>query len=154
MARPVSIAAIQLPAWSEGATVSKRRAFHLEQIERWLHAAGRAGADVAGLGETCTTNWVDAVASDPAIVEDAYAGPTAELARSLARQYRMHVILPIAAVYAGRLQNLALVLDRSGSVVGHYAKVHPTRIELASGIVEGDSLPVFDLDFGRIGIVI
>ena len=65
MARSVSIAAIQPPAWSEGATVSKRRAFHLEQIERWLHAAGRAGADVAGLGETCTTNWVDAVASDP-----------------------------------------------------------------------------------------
>jgi predicted amidohydrolase len=154
MARPVSIAAIQLPAWSEGESVRQRKAFHMEQIERWLQAAGQAGADVACLGETCTTNWVGAAASDLEIFEDAYQGPTTLLARSLARQYHMHVILPIAARLAGRLQNLAIVVDRTGSVVGHYAKVHPTRFEMASGIVEGSSFPVFDVDFGRIGIII
>lgn len=154
MGRLVSIAAIQLPAWSEGGSARERKAFHVDHIEKWLHAAGQAGADIACLGETCTTNWVGAAASDPDVVEDAFEGPTTLLARSLARQYRMHVVVPIAARLAGQMQNLAIVVDRTGSIAGHYAKVHPTRLEMASGIVEGNAFPVFDVDFGRIGIVI
>ncbi len=66
----------------------------------------------------------------------------------------MNVVLPIQARAAGRMHNLALVIDPAGRIVGHYAKVHPTRGEMARGGVAGDDFPVFDLDFGRIGVVI
>jgi predicted amidohydrolase len=154
MDRLVTIAALQLPAWTEGETARERKAFHVAQVERWLHAAGRARADVACLGETATTSGVDGPPTDTEIFEDAYDGLTARLVGAIAREYRMNVILPIAARYAGCLQNLGVVFNRSGEVVGHYAKVHPTRLEITRGIVEGDDFPVFDLDFGRIGIVI
>ena len=154
MARTVTIAALQLPAWSEGDTPAAQKAFRLAQIERWLQEAGRAGADVACLGEIATTVGIQAPPDDPALVEEAYDGPSAALARRLAREQRMAVVLPIAARYDGRIQNLALVVDRAGRIVGHYAKVHPTRGEMAKGIIPGDDFPVFDLDFGRIGVVI
>jgi predicted amidohydrolase len=154
MARLVTIAALQLPAWTQGETAVERKAFHVAHIEEWLNAAGRVGADIVCLGETSTTSGVDAPRTDAEIFEDAYGGPTARLAGQIARAHRMHVVLPIAARHAGRLQNLALVIDRAGRVVGHYAKVHPTRLEMTRGIEEGDDFPVFDLDFGRIGVVI
>ncbi|HUU22143.1 MAG TPA: carbon-nitrogen hydrolase family protein [Phycisphaerae bacterium] len=49
----------------------------------------------------------------------------------------------------GRLYNVAYLLDRSGGHVGTYRKVHPCRL-----YAPGDELPVFETDFGRVGIVI
>ncbi|MGI8913288.1 MAG: carbon-nitrogen hydrolase family protein [Chloroflexota bacterium] len=154
MPRTVNIGAVQLPTWTEGTTAQTRKAWHLAQIEHWLHAAGRAGVDIVCFGETATTYGVHAAADDADIFEDAYHGPAAQLAARLARDYAMAVVLPIAARDQGRLHNLALVFDRRGNITGHYAKVHPTRTEMAQGIEAGDSFPVFDLDFGRIGICI
>jgi len=152
--RTVNIGTVQLPAWTEGETAQARKTWHLDQIEHWLHVAGQAGNDIVCFGETATTYGIQAAADDTVIFEDAYQGPTAQLAARLARTYAMFVVLPIAARYQGRLQNVALVFDRRGDIVGHYAKVHPTRIEMKQGIEPGDTFPVFDLDFGRIGICI
>jgi predicted amidohydrolase len=152
--RTVDIGAVQLPAWTEGATASERKAWHLAQIEHWLHAAGRSGVDIVCFGETATTYGVQAAADDASIFEDAYRGPAATIAAQLARDYAMAVILPLAARYRGRLHNIAVVFDRRGEIAGHYAKVHPTRTEMAQGIEPGDTFPVFDLDFGRIGVCI
>lgn len=54
----------------------------------------------------------------------------------------------------GRVYNSSYILDREGNEVGRFHKVNLTRSELAGGIVNGDDFPVFDLDFGRIGIMI
>lgn len=54
----------------------------------------------------------------------------------------------------GRVYNSAYILDREGNEVGRYHKVCLTRGEIAAGIVHGQDCPVFDLDFGRIGIMI
>ena len=154
MARTVNIGAVQLPAWTEGTTAQERKAWHLAQLEHWLHAAGRAGVDIVCFGETATTYGIQAAPGDTAVFEDAYDGQAAQLAARLARDYAMAVVLPLAARYRGRLHNIALVFDRRGTIIGHYAKVHPTRGEMAQGIEAGDTFPVFDLDFGRIGVCI
>lgn len=54
----------------------------------------------------------------------------------------------------GKIYNTSYILDRGGKEIGRYRKVHLTYAELSSGLTNGDSLPVFDLDFGRIGIMI
>ena len=54
----------------------------------------------------------------------------------------------------GKIYNTSYILDRGGKEIGRYRKVHLTYTELSSGLTNGDSLPVFDLDFGRIGIMI
>src|SRR5690606_28136658 len=81
-------------------------------------------------------------------------GPTVTLACTLARQYKMHIVLPVVATVEGVLRNVALMIDRHGAIVGRYLKVHPTRREMSKGIVPGDDFPVFDLEFGRVGVCI
>ncbi|MBI2193492.1 MAG: carbon-nitrogen hydrolase family protein [Planctomycetes bacterium] len=154
MSRRVKIAALQMPAWVEGDTPREKKAFHLRHILQGLHDAGREGADVVCLGECSTTSHIQAPRDDREIWEDAYAGPSTLQVAEAARTYRMNVVLPVCAVLGGRLQNLALYINRGGRVLGHYAKVHPTRLEMKQGVVEGDRLGTVDFDFGRVGTII
>ena len=54
----------------------------------------------------------------------------------------------------GEIFNSSYILGRDGKEIGRYHKVNLTRSELERGIVNGNDCPVFDLDFGRIGIMI
>ncbi len=149
MTRTVTIAAIQMPVWSEGETVAQRKRFRVESIMHWLEEAGKANATLACLGETCT-----GMNFDLGEIEDAYTGPTTRMVQKLAAHYAMHVVLPVQATVEGVLRNTALVIDNAGQIVGRYDKVHPIRSELRDGIVAGNDFPVFDLAFGRVGICI
>ena len=72
-----------------------------------------------------------------------------------ARQARCNVILPLIIDDHGKRYNRAYVIDRDGSQVGHFDKVHVTDVEREQfGIVPGQDWPVFDLDFGRVGVMI
>jgi len=52
-----------------------------------------------------------------------------------------------------RTFNTTLIISRNGEVVGLYRKVHiPLSTEENSNQDGGDKFPVFDLDFGRVGI--
>jgi predicted amidohydrolase len=52
-----------------------------------------------------------------------------------------------------KIFNQATVIDRKGKVVGFYRKVQPTAEERRT-VTPGDDLPVFDLDIGRIAVMI
>jgi len=68
----------------------------------------------------------------------------------------MYVVLPLARRVGGQVRNEALLLGRDGQIVGHYVKTHLARaadVELMAA-TPGDELPVFDLDFGRVGIML
>ena len=51
------------------------------------------------------------------------------------------------------LRNAAVIFDRQGKLVGTYYKVHLTMSEAEKGFVPGETFKVFDLDFGKVGIV-
>jgi predicted amidohydrolase len=145
MSRNVRIAAIQLPAWLEGQTPEERYQHRCQTILHWIEEAGKKGADLVCLGETCTGEEV---------LEDAFGSDVVIQTKALAAKYQMNLILPLAAMVEGLRRNVALVIDRSGAFAGHYLKVHPTRREMSDGTVAGDDLPVFRLDFGCVGVVI
>ncbi len=73
----------------------------------------------------------------------------------LAKDNKAWFICPVITAEKGSFYNSAVVIDRSGKYVGEYRKMHPTIDEMKSGISPGtDNPPVFDTDFGRIGIQI
>lgn len=152
--RCVRIGTHQLPAEVTGTTAQERKHYQVERLMEALVEMGQAGVDLACIGETCTTNHLEASPDDQAIFEDAIEGPTTRRVAELAAAYRMNVALPIAAVWRGALHNLVVFLDLQGNIVGVYAKVHPTRLERQRGIVPGDDFPVFRLDFGVVGVLI
>lgn len=51
------------------------------------------------------------------------------------------------------LRNAAVIFDRQGKLAGTYYKVHLTMSEAEKGFVPGESFRVFDLDFGKAGIL-
>jgi predicted amidohydrolase len=65
------------------------------------------------------------------------------------------VICPILIRDRNRTYNAAIVIDRQGRIIGRYCKIRPTEGELQRGICPGpDDPPVFETDFGTIGIQI
>ncbi|MBK8504372.1 MAG: carbon-nitrogen hydrolase family protein [Saprospiraceae bacterium] len=90
-------------------------------------------------------------------------GDTAEAApypsltsfRQFAKQNSCYLICPIIIKENERAYNAAVLIDRRGEIIGNYKKAHPTIGEMDQGIYPGPlDPPVFDLDFGRIGIQI
>jgi predicted amidohydrolase len=57
-----------------------------------------------------------------------------------------------------RYSNAAVLVDREGKVAGIYRKVHPVPdpkdLLLEDGLTPGTNFPVFDCDFGRLGMEI
>lgn len=81
-------------------------------------------------------------------------GPSTEFFAGWARKLRCHVVFGIHEIEQGNFYNTAVILDRQGNIAGKYHKVHLTWGESESGVIPGDSFPVFQLDFGCIGIAI
>jgi predicted amidohydrolase len=73
---------------------------------------------------------------------------------SKAKQYGMYIISGLYNWTGDTLYNIAVLYDRNGKIQSIYKKVQLPDSESELGAVPGNSLPVFETDFGRIGILI
>lgn len=74
---------------------------------------------------------------------------------AFAKERRCYVIVPVYTFENGNTFNSAVVLDRGGNNIGEYRKIHLTENEIERGLTPGPlDPPVFDTDFGRIGVQI
>jgi predicted amidohydrolase len=74
-----------------------------------------------------------------------------------ARKMTTHLVIPLILDEPEGPTNSAVLIDRSGRRIGTYRKVNPVMDghgRLEGGIYPGQDYPVFDCDFGRIGILI
>lgn len=78
-----------------------------------------------------------------------------ERCAELARKYHAYVVpWDYYAGEDGKVRNSSYILDRDGNFVGRYCKCNLTASEQKKGLVHGTEYAVFDLDIGRIGIII
>ncbi len=82
------------------------------------------------------------------------SGPTFQMISQFAREGNYNLVAGHLVTEAGRIFNQALVINRQGVLVGAYSKNYPVENEIRCGVTPGTDLPVFDLDFGRIGTLI
>ena len=81
-----------------------------------------------------------------------YAAGYKEKCAELARKYNAYIApWDYELDDNGNLYNVTYILDRKGNEIGRYRKVNTTRYE---NLTRGDEYPVFDLDFGKVGIMI
>lgn len=71
-----------------------------------------------------------------------------------AKQYGMYAIVDMGEKENGDYYNTAVLIGRNGEVVGKYRKTHLPLCECERGVQGADDYPVFDTDFGKIGIMI
>lgn len=77
----------------------------------------------------------------------------AELA-ARARASSTYIVVSLYTHQGGCVGNQAIVIDRTGAVVGGYHKIHPTIGEINSGVQPGAQVTVINTDFGRVGLAI
>ena len=84
------------------------------------------------------------------------SGPTTRRVSEWAKAHGCYAISSVHADIDGKRYNTAVLIDRGGDIVGTYHKMYPTEGELDKGILPGPYAepPVFELDFGVIGIQI
>jgi predicted amidohydrolase len=119
------------------------------QCEQWILEASEQEADILCLPETVLTNNVPEGHLNP---ED-YPGKWTELFQSAAKEHSIHVIAPFFARSEGQVYNQATVIDDHGEIAGIYRKLQPTGWE-AKFVTPGDKLPIIELSFGKIAVMI
>lgn len=124
----------------------------VEEFCEMVDEAGRRGADIVCLGEGITLIGVRG-ASYTGIAET-IPGPATERLGELARKHRMYIVAALGERENQAVYNTAVLIDREGRVAGKYRKVYIPEGEFDSGLAQGDSYPVFDTDFGRIGMMV
>ena len=72
----------------------------------------------------------------------------------LAKKYKAYVVPWDYYFENGKVYNTSYILDRNGNEVGRYKKCNITHSEIQNGLSMGNDYPVFDLDFGKVGILI
>lgn len=90
------------------------------------------------------------------VIED-LDGPIITTMRKLAIEYHTYIICPISRkTETVEKLNSAVLIDRSGEIVGVYDKLYPYwgEYDIAPAPKAGTELPVFETDFGRIAIAI
>ena len=81
-------------------------------------------------------------------------GPFTEMLSEKARKYGLNIIAGLVERAGDHVYNSAVWIDRTGRIAGKYRKVHLTIGEADKGLTPGSDYPVFDTDFGRMGILI
>lgn len=71
-----------------------------------------------------------------------------------AQETGMYIIFGIHELDGERKYNTSFIVSDKGEIVGKYRKTHLTYVEVEGGINPGEELPVFELPFGKIGIMI
>jgi len=155
MSRKIIVSSVQLPRsdYPVNTPLEQIKKNDLESGLKWLKVAGERKSDIACLGEIFTTLGIDSKHEYDQQAED-IPGPALEKLSQIARQYKMYIIAPVLGRCEGIIRNVALVIDREGRLSGKYYKVHCVQEERKKGVVPGDEFNVFNLDFGRIGIMI
>ena len=126
----------------------------LDDVVGAIAAAGALGADVIVLPECSYPGYV-------LLGKNPYAGraipPPREAMRRIgeaARRAHINAAVGLANFGPGGvLRNEAVLFDRTGNVVGSYAKAHLWNFD-RRWFAAGRDYPVFDTDVGRVGMMI
>jgi len=121
------------------------------QFSKLIAIAAEQKADIVCLPEAITLvgttdNYVSA--SEPV------PGPTTEFLGDIARKHHLYIVAGILERKDDIVYNTAVLIDRNGNLAGKYRKVSLPQEEIDGGITPGNSFPVFETDFGKIGLMI
>ncbi|MEO8131333.1 MAG: carbon-nitrogen hydrolase family protein, partial [Bryobacteraceae bacterium] len=159
--RKVILGTVMQPFWVTYPGLDKR----LEQLAAIV--AGMAqesknkygrGLDLAILPEVAVTGEAG---SDALARSVPWQGPMGDMFTKMARQHHCYVIAPTylrESTDANRCSNAAVLVDRLGKVTGTYRKVQLVPSldgkTMEAGSTPGKDQPVFECDFGKLGIQI
>jgi predicted amidohydrolase len=123
----------------------------MKGAELYIERAARMGADLVAFTEI----YPQLALADPFHHAEPADGGTLERVRDLARRHKLIIVWPRLEYDAVRkIRNTSILVGRNGEVIGRYDKMFPTIPEMEKGVVPGTVAPVFETEFGRVGLLI
>ena len=133
----------------------------VDRTSQLIHAAAQLGTQVLGLQEAWTMPFAFCTREKQPWLEFAEPvdGPTTEHLARLAKAHNMVLVSPSLErddAHGVTIHNTAVVIYNRGDVLGWHSKKHIPRVgdfNESTYYMEGtDGHPVFETDFGRVGI--
>jgi predicted amidohydrolase len=81
-------------------------------------------------------------------------GPSTEYFGTLAKKHDLYIVAGLLERVGHKVYNVAALIGPDGELVGAYRKVTLPRGEIEGGITPGDTYPVFETRFGKVGMMI
>jgi predicted amidohydrolase len=122
-----------------------------QNYQAYIQEAGEKKADIV-----CLPEGVTVVGTNKSYIEVAepVPGPTTAFLGKAAKQYSMYIVAGLYEKVGETVYNTAVLIDRQGNLAGTYRKTALPREEIEGGITPGTEFPVFQTDFGTVGMMI
>ncbi len=153
MPRVVRLSAAQLPTVIAGRSFKEKQTQNRRHVQAMLKAAGERQSDLVLFGEYANLHHHLGSSDKREYVAEPIPGAFTRMVARAAKKYQLHVAMPMLGTYRGVLSSWVVLFDRAGKIIGCYQKTHPTISEQSIGIKAGDDLAVYELDFGKVGIM-
>jgi predicted amidohydrolase len=145
-ARIVKVASVNLKPQKTGSAAESVRRF-VETINNSL----KESADIIVLPEGIT---IVGTSKSFAEIAESLPGPTTEKLGEVARSKNAYIVAGLYEREGQAIYNTSVLIDRAGKLAGKYRKVYLPREEIEGGLTPGNDYPVFQTDFGKIGMMI
>jgi predicted amidohydrolase len=125
-----------------------------DNLGRFIHEVDEIAADkpdIVCLGEELLNAGSGRTYASTA---EPIPGPSTARLGEAARRHGMYLVAGLIERDGHGMYNTSVLIDRHGVVAGKYRKVYLPREEIEGGLTPGGACPVFDTDFGRIGIMV
>jgi predicted amidohydrolase len=159
--RKVVVGTVMQSFWGQYPGLHKRLdqlAGIVDQMAAQANQRYGRGLDLAVLPETSITGEAEGDALARSVP---FEGKVQEVFTRKAREHGCYVVVPTYLLDSKEKKlcsNAAILLGRKGEMVGTYRKIHLVvsleRGTMEGGATPGDALPVFDCDFGKLGVQI
>ncbi len=146
-----------LPRTAKVSTINlqpRRTGSAKESVSRFLdviESKVESDADIILLPEAITLVGTGLTYVD---VAETIPGPTTERLAKAAQSKSAYLVAGLLERDGPAVYNTAVLLDRAGNLVGKYRKVYLPREEIEGGVTPGSEYPVFETDFGKVGMMI
>jgi predicted amidohydrolase len=124
---------------------------NLEQFAALVSGAAGQRPDIVCLPEGIT---VVGNGKSYAEVAEPIPGPSTRFLGELASKHHVYLVAGLYERDGTAIYNTSVLIGRDGALAGKYRKVCLPREEIDGGITPGHTYPVFDTDFGRVGMMI
>ena len=124
---------------------------NLEQFAMLIDQAGRQHADIV-----CLPEGISEVGTGKTYAEVAepIPGPSTRFLGACAARHKLYLVAGLYERAGHAIYNTSVLIGRDGKLVGKYRKVCLPREEIDGGLTPGQEYPVFNTDFGRVGMMI
>ncbi|MBB6421077.1 carbon-nitrogen hydrolase family protein [Streptomyces massasporeus] len=123
---------------------------NLRRAEHYIGEAVAQGADLICLPEAFSTSGNILEVADVSVT---IPGPETDFLREQAEQAGVHIVAGLLERGDdGKYYSTSVLCGPEGTLLGHYRRVHCHELE-ARYLSGGSEYPVFDVEFGRIGLM-